>query len=610
MRHLIAGLALSTSALALAGCVDARSAQEAAQAEPTAADAAAFLDRVETTYSEVGEEAARISWVKATNITYDTNWLEARMAAELTEMAVEFANEAARFDGLDLPEDQKRKLALLKQGITLPAPTTAGAAEELAQITTRLDSTYSTGTIDFRGDTVPQNRTEVLMRELRDPAALETVWTEWRKVSKPMKDDYVRMVEIANAGAEELGYDDLGQMWRSGYDMDPDEFADEVDRLWGQVKPLYEQLHCTVRSSLNEAYGDEIAPLDQPIRADILGNMWAQSWAALYGDIVRPANPDAAPVDIQALLERAEATPLDMVRTAEGFFTSLGFEPLPETFYERSQITKPEGREVVCHASAWNLDSKDDVRIKMCTEVNADDFVTVHHELGHNFYQRAYNIQPTLFQSGANDGFHEAIGDMIALSITPEYLVQIGLLEQDEVPAAEGDIDLLMQQALSKVAFLPFGLLVDKWRWEVFSGELSPEEYNSGWWDLREEYQGIRPPAERPADAFDPGAKYHVPGNTPYMRYFLAHILQFQFYKAACDQIGWEGPLHRCSFYNSKEVGERLDAMLEAGQSQPWPDTLELFTGSRELDASAVLDYFEPLMRHLEDENEGRSCGW
>ncbi|WOI53932.1 M2 family metallopeptidase [Parvularcula sp. LCG005] len=597
-RSLIAALCLST-AFVLPGAAMAKRLTEK--------DAATFLTEVETTYKDVWEEAARISWIKATYINYDSNWLEAKISAELTEMAVEYANRAKDFDTTKLPTEMRRKMDILKAGITLPAPAGPDAAKALAELTTRLDSTYSTGKIEFEGRVVPQNETELLMRELRDPAKLEEVWTKWREVSKPMKQDYADMVEIANAGAKELGFDDLGQMWRSNYDMDPDAFAVEVDRLWGQVKPLYENLQCHVKYKLNEEYGDEVVPLDQPIRADLLGNMWAQSWGALY-DIAAPETPEGASLDMTSLLKENGYTPLKMVKTAEGFFTSLGFPPLPETFYERSQITKPEGRDVVCHASAWNLDNVDDLRIKMCTEVNEDDFTTVHHELGHNFYQRAYNEQPILFRGGANDGFHEAIGDMVALSITPEYLQQIGMI--DEVPSAEGDLAILMQRALDGVAFLPFGLLVDKWRWEVFSGELTPETYNEGWWSLREEYQGIRPPNDRPADAFDPGSKYHIPGNTPYMRYFLARILQFQFYQAACDQIGWEGPLHRCSFYGSEDVGAKFAAMLEQGNSQPWPDTLEMFTGTREMDGSAMVEYFRPLMDYLEEENKDRQCGW
>ncbi|GAB4529510.1 MAG: M2 family metallopeptidase [Amphiplicatus sp.] len=575
-------------------------------APATPEDAQAFIERVERTYAALNEAAARTYWVQATYINYDTNWLATEMSEKLTEVAVDFASETKRFEGLDLPPDLKRKMDMVRAGITLPAPTAEGAAGELAEITTRLSAAYSTGKIEFEGETVPQDETEILMRTLRDPAKLAEVWTKWRDVAKAMKADYVRLVEIANEGARELGFSDVGEMWRSGYDMEPDAFAEEVDRLWGQVKPLYDELHCHVRAKLNERYGDAVVPLDQPIRADLLGNMWAQSWAPL-ADIVAPEGA-GEPIDLDALLAEKGYTPEKMTRTAEAFFTSLGFEPLPETFWERSQIVKPEGREVVCHASAWNLDDKDDLRIKMCTKVNADDFRTLHHELGHNFYQRAYKEQSTLHRTGAHDGFHEAIGDMIALSITPEYLKQIGLIE--EVPDADADLGLLMSRALDKIAFLPFGLVVDKWRWQAFSGALSPDQYNEGWWALRTQYQGIRPPTERGADAFDPGSKYHVPNNVPYMRYFLAHILQFQFYKAACDQIGWEGPLHRCSFYGSKEVGEKFEAMMEMGASRPWPEALEAFTGSRQMDGSAVVEYFAPLMAWLKEQNADRQCGW
>ncbi len=609
---------------------DAEPDAPAPAASASVEDAKAFVDKVETTYRDVFEEAGRIQWVNATYINYDTDWLAAKSAAELTKMSVDFANEAAKFDGADLPADIRRKLDFMKLGIVLPAPSREGAAKELADIATRLGSTYSTGTIsldsaayrpaltairdqgsDLSGAKVRQDETELLMRQLRDPAKLAEVWTKWNDYAAVMKGDYARLVEIANEGAKELGYKDAGALWRSGYDMSPEAFEAETDRLWGQVKPLYDQLHCYVRAELNEKYGDAVVPLDQPIRADLLGNMWAQEWGSI-GDIVSvgPANnSNGGPsIDLDKLLVAKGYDPVKMVKTGENFFTSLGFAPLPQTFWERSQITKPKDREVVCHASAWDIDLKDDLRIKMCTTVGAEDFTTVHHELGHNFYQRAYKDQPVLFQNGANDGFHEAIGDMIALSITPEYLKQIGLT--DAVPPASEDLSLLMRQALDKIAFLPFGLIVDKYRWKIFSGEIAPATYNDGWWKLRTQYQGIRPPSARPADGFDAGAKYHVPNSVPYTRYFLARILQFQFYKAACDQIGWTGPLHRCSFYGSKDVGAKFNAMMEMGASRPWPDALEAFTGSRQMDGSAIVAYFRPLMEHLEKENAGRQCGW
>jgi len=606
MSHAIARASIATSLATLLAACSPTTAPDAPPPAPTAADAVAFLDDVEAQYTDLIEEYARTNWVNSTYINYDTDWLVANIEARLTELGVKYAQEAVKYDGVDVDAAARRKLELLKLALTLPAPQRPGAAQELAEITTRLASTYGTGKIEFDGRTVPQSETETLMRTLRDPAQLEEVWTKWHDYAQGMKTDYARMVEIANEGARELGYADVGTFWRSGYDMTAPQFADEVDRLWRQVKPLYDDLHCYVRGKLNEHYGDGAVPLDEPIRADLLGNMWAQGWLPIY-DLVAPAGT-STDIDLDRLLVDKGYDPVKMVKTGEEFFSSLGFEPLPETFWERSQIVRPEGREVVCHASAWDLDARDDLRIKMCTEVNAEDFRTVHHELGHNYYQRAYKDQPALFRGGANDGFHEAIGDTVMLSITPEYLQQIGII--DRVPDASQDLGLLLQQALDGVSFLPFGLLVDKWRWQVFSGELTPDTYNSGWWALRTQYQGVRPPVERGREAFDPGAKYHIPANTPYMRYFLARVLQYQFYKAACDQAGWTGPLHRCSFFGSKEVGTRLNAMLALGQSKPWPEALEAFTGQRQIDGSAILAYYAPLSAWLKEQNTGKTCGW
>lgn len=588
----------------------------------TVQEAREFLKKAERDIVEVNRVSARAAWINANFVTFDTNSLVADASAVSSKLSTRQSNEAKRFNDVDLPVDMRRKVDMLKRGSNFPAPNRAGAADELAKIMAGLDATYATGEFEIDtsnpkitsvigevdGNVINLGQATKLMANLRDPELLQQVWEGWRTISPPMSDDYTRMVELINEGANELGYPDAGALWRAGYDMDADDFATEVDRLWGQVNPLYEQLHCYVRGELNATYGNEVVPIDQPIRADLLGNMWAQQWGNVY-ELAEPA--DAEPgVDTTSLLEANDYDAMQMVKTAENFFTSMGFQKLPDTFWERSLITKPEDRDVQCHASAWNLDDQQDVRIKMCTEVTGEDFQTVHHELGHNFYQRAYKDQPVFYKDGANDGFHEAIGDMIGLSITPEYLVKIGLLDEDGVPGENADIALLMKTAMDKVAFLPFGLLVDKWRWQVFDGTLSPDEYNDGWWALRTQYQGIRPPSDRPSDAFDPGAKYHIPGNTPYMRYFLAHILQFQFHKAACDQAGFEGPLHQCSVYGNEEVGKNFNAMMEMGSSKPWPDALEAFTGTRDMDGSAILEYYAPLMSYLETQNEGRTCGW
>ena len=616
MRHIFT--ATACAAALLAGCTgsDVEETAQVETVEPVSqydeakvAEAQAFVDEAEAEIVPFAKRASEIYWTQATNITPENNAAAAAVGAEGAKLSTRYANEAKRFNDVDLPADLRRKVDGLKRGSNFPAPDKEGAAEELSQIMVELDEMYSTGKFMHKGEEIDLLKASDILVSSRDPEELAAVWEGWRTISPPMRDKYARMVEIINEGAQELGYADAGALWRGGYDMDADDFAAETDRLWGQIKPLYDDLHCYVRSELNAQYGDEVQPDEGTIRADLLGNMWAQGWANIY-ELVAPEGAGEG-VDVTALLEEQDYTPVRMVETGDKFFQSMGFDPLPDTFWERSMIERPtDGREVVCHASAWNIDDEEDVRIKMCTKVTGEDFNVVHHELGHNIYQRAYKDQPVFYKTGANDGFHEAIGDMIALSITPDYLVKIGLLDEADVPGADADLALLMRQALDKVAFVPWGLMVDKWRWQVFDGTLTPETYNDGWWALREEYQGVAAPVDRPADAFDPGAKYHIPGNTPYMRYFLAHILQFQFHKAACDMAGFEGPLHRCSIYGNEEVGERFNAMMEMGASQPWPDALEAFTGTRDMDGSAMLEYFAPLHDYLKEQNEGKSCGW
>ncbi len=580
-------------------------------AMPSIAEADAFVAEAEKTLARISVDAARVAWVNATYLTDDTDALAAKSGAETTDLAVKYALKAARFNNVQgLSYDTQRKLDLLRGGLTLPAPTRAGASTELSTLTTAMSSSYGKGTGTLDGKPINGSDIEAAMGTGRDPAKLKEMWVSWNdNVGAPMRGDYAKMTAISNEGARELGFKDVGALWRSGYDMPADDFAELTDKIWTEVEPLYKSLHTYVRWKLNEKYGDEVQPKTGPIRADLLGNMWAQEWGNIY-DVVAPAGSGDLGYDTGELLKAKGYDPVRMVRQGEGFYSSLGFPALPETFWKRSQIVKPADRDVICHASAWDIDNVDDLRIKMCTKVNADDFVTIHHELGHNYYQRAYNQQPYLYKNGANDGFHEAIGDTIALSITPDYLVKIGLLDQAKVPGPGKDIGLLLRQAMDKVAFLPFGLLVDKWRWGVFSGAIPTGQYQAGWDKLRLQYQGIAPPVPRDETRFDPGAKYHIPATVPYTRYFLARVLQFQFYEAACRQAGWKGPLHRCSYYSNKAVGEKLNAMLKLGQSKPWPDALQVFTGSREMSGRALVAYFAPLKKWLDEQNKGKPSGW
>lgn len=572
-------------------------------------EAKQFLDESEKTLSDLSIEINRSEWIYSNFITDDTAALSASVGEKQTATSVKLATQAAKYTSLPLDEASMRKLNILRSSLVLPAPLDPAKNAELAAISSELNGLYGKGKYCFEdGRCLTQPELSAIMGESKDPALLLEVWKGWREIAKPMRPLFEREVELANEGAKDLGYANLSELWRSQYDMKPDEFSTELDRLWGQVKPLYDSLHCYVRGELNEEYGEDVVPSNGAIPAHLLGNMWAQSWGNIY-DKVSPADADPG-YDVTELLAKHNYDEIKMVKQAESFFSSLGFEELPDTFWQRSLFVQPEDRDVVCHASAWDLDNLDDIRIKMCIQKTAEDFTVIHHELGHNYYQRAYKNQPFIFKNSANDGFHEAIGDTIALSITPSYLKQIGLL--DEVPDASKDIGLLLKQALDKVAFMPFGLMIDQWRWKVFSGEITPEQYNQAWWDLREKYQGVKAPIERGEDYFDPGAKYHVPGNVPYTRYFLAHILQFQFHKSLCDIAGDKGPVHRCSIYGNEAAGSKLNTMLEMGQSRPWPEALEVVTGSPEMDATAVLDYFAPLQTWLNEQNSeaNRQCGW
>lgn len=590
-------LSLCVSIFMLAGCAR----------KPGVDEARGFLDQAEKRLLELSTEASRAAWVYATYINEDTEALSSAATRRQLDAAVAYAKESTKFDGAALPDDLVRKLKLLKTSVTLAPPADPDESAELTRIVTSMEGTYGKGKYCRPGgnclDIVQITR---IMAESRDPAELLDVWQGWHGISRQIRQDFRRYVELANKGARELGFSDTGAMWRSKYDMPPEDFAREVDRLWEQVRPLYVSLHAYVRSRLRERYGADIVPAEGPMPAHLLGNLWAQSWENVY-PLVAPRDADPG-YDLTRILRARRLDAVEMVRYGERFFTSLGFEPLPKTFWERSQFRKPLDREVVCHASAWDVNNEGDLRIKMCIEITAEDFSVIHHELGHNFYQRAYLKQPYLFRDSANDGFHEAVGDTIALSITPEYLVKLGLLGR--APDASKDIGLLLNRALDKVAFLPFGLLIDQWRWKVFSGEIQPDNYNSSWWELRRKYQGVAPVTARGETEFDPGAKYHVPANVPYTRYFLSTILQFQFHRALAKAAGCTDPLHRCSIYGNKEAGRRLQAMLEMGQSRPWPDALEALTGQREMDATAILDYFAPLKKWLDEQNKGAPIGW
>jgi peptidyl-dipeptidase A len=603
MRYTTLVLALG---ILVAGCATSGTGTNVAA---TAADARRFMDEVNETTFKLALEAGQVGWVSQTYITDDTSALYAQANQRLIDKLAMYAKDAVKFDNVEVTPDLRRALNILKVSLVMATPSAPKEGEELTKIAANLEATYGKG----KWCEDPQkpatcldiNQITDVMRDSRDEKRLRQVWEGWHTISPPMRNEYTRFIELSNKGARELGFADSGAMWRSKYDIPPDAFTKELDRLWDQVRPLYLKLHAYLRVKLREKYGN-VVPEKGPLPAHLLGNIWAQDWSNVYS-LVAPGNADSG-YNLTEILKRRKMDPVEMVKTGERFYTSIGFSPLPQTFWDRSMFVKPRDREVVCHASAWDVDNIEDLRIKMCIQPTDEDFKTIHHELGHNFYQRAYKDQPVIFRDSANDGFHEAIGDTIALSVTPEYLVKIGLL--DKAPDASRDIGLLMERALEKVAFLPFGLLIDQWRWKVFSGEVKPEDYNKAWWDLRLKYQGVAPVTPRGEESFDPGAKYHVPANVPYTRYFLAHILQFQFHRELSKTAGCAAALHRCSIYQSAEAGKKLNDMLTLGLSQPWPDALEKISGSKQMDATAILDYFKPLDAWLDEQLKGKPVGW
>ena len=569
---------------------------------------AAWVEDAERELYALSVEAQRADWVYNTYITPDSEALSSAANARLISRAVELAKRVAQQPTTGLPSVTARKRHLLRVALPLVAPSEGNAAEELTGLVARMQGEYARGRHTPAGESKPVDL-QVLSRilaEKTDPVVLEDAWAGWHRVGRTMRTDFTRYVELANRGSRELGFEDTGAMWRSRYDMEPEAFSREVERLWSEVRPLYRSLHAYVRRRLSDLYGAERVPSSGPIPIHLLGNMWGQSWENLAAR-VGPADIDPG-YDLTQILTARGTSPVDMVRYAEKFFVSLGLPVLPESFWTRSMFARPADREVVCHASAWDIDFVEDLRIKMCIEITEEDFRVIHHELGHNYYQRAYAKEPFLFRDSAHDGFHEAVGDTIALSVTPEYLHRIGLLT--EVPSGDRDLGFLLRMALEKIAFLPFGLAVDRWRWKVFSGEIPPSEYTRTWWEIRQEYQGVRPPGPRAEENFDPGAKFHVPANVPYMRYFLAHILQFQFHRALAHTVGWSGPIHRCSIYGHREAGERLEAMLRLGASREWPDALEAITGERRMSSEGLREYFRPLERWLDEENRGATVGW
>ena len=593
-------------------CIIVTSCAQSSEQSDQNEDLDKFLALVEEENKKDGPVIYSASWISSNFITYDSQKVIADYGTRYTLKSLERSRQASAFDDLKTTSENRRMLNILKSSFVMPPPLDEDLAAELSEISTGLEAMYGAGEHCFEdGSCYDLEAFESIIDTSRNPEELLKAWKGWHEIGKPMKPMYMRMVEIGNKGSKDLGYDGLSDLWFSKYDMPAEDFLNETDRVWEEVKPLYDALHCHVRAKLNEHYGDEVVPDEGPLPVHLLGNMWGQSWSNIY-DLVYTEQSKSNSIDVTKIINDKEINEIEMVEYAEDFFISIGFEPLPSTLWERSLFIKPRDRSVVCHASAWNLDpANNDLRIKMCIQRNEEDFITIHHELGHIFYYQAYNHLPTLFQGGANDGFHEAFGDLLTLSITPDYLTQIGFISEEEANIAKEDpIGLLMKQALEGVVVVPWALMLDKWRSGVFNGEIKEEELNSSWWKLRKQYQGISTNEQRSEEYFDPGAKYHIPGNTPYTRYYLARIMQYQFHEALCNEAKFDGPLHECSIYGNKDAGEKIISTMAMGQSAPWQDAFENLTGSRQLSGNSILNYYAPLKDWLDEQNKERTCGW
>ncbi|MEI2788476.1 MAG: M2 family metallopeptidase [Steroidobacteraceae bacterium] len=551
-RRLAAAVAIALCAVAPVG-----------NAAPETGDE--FVARLNREFADIYRELNAAGWTQATYITVDTQWLSARANERFLAAFSKAVEESKQFDGKPMSAASRRAIDLLRQGVSAPAPDDPVKRAELATIMAGMEAKYGEARYckDGGKDCRDEVQLKTVLEESRNYDELLDAWKGWHDQARGLRPDYVRFTDLANEGARTLGYKDLGAMWRSGYDMPADDFTREAARLYQQVEPLYKDLQCYARGKLAAKYGEDKVPAGKPIPAHLFGNMWAQQWDAAY-DIFEPY-PGVSQLDVDSALVAQKYDSMRMAKSAEAFYQSIAFPALPATFWERAMLSQPRDRNVQCHASAWHMDGKDDVRIKMCTRPTLEELKTIYHEMGHVYYFLGYKDLLVMFQNGAHDGFHEAIGDTVTLSMTPAYLAQIGLVPESK-PGREAVINQQMKMALEKIAFLPFGKMIDEWRWQVFSGQVKPENYNAAWWALREKYQGIRPPVARTEADFDPGAKYHIPGNTPYTRYFLSFILQFQFQKALCDAAGFKGPLSECSVYGNEEAGRRFSRNARQGR--------------------------------------------
>ncbi|UYV73685.1 hypothetical protein LAZ67_11000346 [Cordylochernes scorpioides] len=434
---------------------------------------------------------------------------------------------------------------------------------EFFRIAAEMEDIYSQAKVDNLSLEPDLTRIFASSRNAED---LKKYWVGWRYATgKKIRSQYVKFVEQSNEVARANGFNDRGELWREPYESLT--YEDDMAEQWEILRPFYLEMHAYVRMKLVKLYGEEVVKPDGPIPAHLL--------------------------DVKDFGE---------------LFTSMGMKRMTPEFLHYSVLEKQEAEAMKCYTLAGTMCAEDDFCLLHCTVPTQEDLALVHHMMGNIQYFQHYANQPFALQWGANPSFHEAIGEVMELSVvTPTHLHKIGFL--DKVENDTDEINFLMFMALEKIAFLPFSYLIDLWRWDVFRGSVN--KLNDRWWQLRLQYQGLCPPVRRSETDFDPGAKNHVPGDTPQIRHFFSYILQFQLQELLCREAGHVGPLHTCDIYGSHAAGDKLAGLLRLGSSMPWQDALARMTGgSGKLDARPLLNYFAPLRRHIRESLGNSTVGW
>ncbi|NXG01256.1 ACE2 enzyme, partial [Sakesphorus luctuosus] len=580
-----------------------------------------FLEEFNRMAEDISHESSIASWHYNTNITEENAKKMNEASAKWSTFYDEASKNASSFSVGSI-EDNLIKLQIQTLQDRGSSVLSSEKYNRLGTVLSTMSTIYSTGTVCKINDPseclVLEPGLDAIMADSTDYNERLWAWEGWRAdVGRMMRPLYEEYVELENEVAKLNNYSDYGDYWRANYEAkfpkdyeySRDQLIEDVEKTFEQIKPLYQQLHAYVRHHLERVYGPKLISSTGCLPAHLLGDMWGRFWTNLYAlTVPYPAKPN---IDVTSAMVQKGWNAIKIFEAAEAFFTSIGLYNMTDGFWRNSMLTEPtDGRKVVCHPTAWDL-GKNDYRIKMCTKVTMDDFLTAHHEMGHIEYDMAYSAQPYLLRSGANEGFHEAVGEIMSLSAaTPEHLKSLGLLEPTFQEDEETEINFLLKQALTIVGTMPFTYMLEKWRWMVFRGEITKQEWTKRWWEMKREIVGVVEPVPHDETYCDPAALFHVANDYSFIRYYTRTIYQFQFQEALCKAANHTGPLHKCDITNSTAAGERLRQLLALGRSKPWTEALQNVTGEKYMNATPLLHYFEPLYEWLKKNNSGRFIGW